>query len=70
MSVSLGRAAGVGRWIRLAAVRSWREDRGSTAAEYALLLGLLVVVLVISVSMLGGAITGLFQTFPQNLISS
>lgn len=69
MYVSFGSAVGAGLWARCAAVRAWRADRGSTAAEYALLLGLLVAVLVISVSLLGDAITGLFESYPQ-LISS
>ncbi len=49
--------------------RARDKTDGSTASEYALLLGLLVMVLVISISMFGGAVTSLFSSYPQ-LISS
>jgi Flp pilus assembly pilin Flp len=56
---------------RIADVARRFRDRtsGSTASEYALLLGLLVMVLVISISMFGGAVSSLFSSYPQ-LISS
>jgi pilus assembly protein Flp/PilA len=37
-----------------------REDRGATAVEYGLLVGLIAVVLVIAVGALGGDISALF----------
>jgi Flp pilus assembly pilin Flp len=46
-----------------------RCDRAATSAEYALLIGLIAVVLVIGVSFFGRAVISLFETYPE-LISS
>ena len=41
----------------------WRDDSASTAAEYALLLGLVCCVIVGAVGLLGTQIKGLFNAF-------
>jgi Flp pilus assembly pilin Flp len=46
-----------------------RCDRAATSAEYALLIGLIAVVLVLSVSFFGRTVISLFETYPE-LISS
>ena len=46
-----------------------RSTRGATAAEYALLLATIAVVIVLAVTAFGQAVSNLFQTYPQ-LISS
>ena len=38
------------------------SDRGSTPAEYALILGVIVVVIVGAVALLGHAVAGLYAT--------
>ena len=38
-----------------------RNDRGATAVEYGLLVGLIAVVIIVAVTALGGKLNGLFQ---------
>jgi pilus assembly protein Flp/PilA len=38
-----------------------RKDRGATAVEYGLLVGLIAVVIIFAVSALGGTLNGLFE---------
>lgn len=70
MNVVVGSKLRIAAWALADVVRrARRQTQGSTASEYALLLGLLVMVLVISVSLLGGAVRDLFESYPE-LISS
>jgi pilus assembly protein Flp/PilA len=39
-----------------------REERGATAVEYGLLVGLIAVVIIVAVTALGTKLTGLFNT--------
>jgi pilus assembly protein Flp/PilA len=39
-----------------------RKDRGATAVEYGLLVGLIAVVIIVAVTALGGKLTGLFNS--------
>ena len=39
-----------------------RNDRGATAVEYGLMVGLIAVVIIVAVTALGGQLTGLFQS--------
>ena len=39
-----------------------RDDRGATAVEYGLMVGLIAVVIILAVSTLGTKLNGLFQT--------
>ena len=39
-----------------------RKDRGATAVEYGLLVGLIAVVIILAVTALGTKLTGLFQS--------
>ena len=43
--------------------RLGRDERGATAAEYALLVGLIATVIVASVATLGRAVSGFFTQF-------
>lgn len=45
------------------------RTEGATSAEYALLTALIAIVIVVSVRFYGGAVVGLFRTYPE-LISS
>jgi pilus assembly protein Flp/PilA len=38
-----------------------REDRGATAVEYGLLVGLIAVVIIVAVVALGGKLNGMFE---------
>ncbi len=38
-----------------------KEDRGATAVEYGLLVGLIAVVIIVAVTLLGTDLRGLFQ---------
>jgi len=39
-----------------------RDDRGATAVEYGLMVGLIAVVIIGAVTLLGTSVRGLFQT--------
>ncbi len=47
-------------WIA-ARMRSTAYERGATAVEYALMVGLIAVVIVVAVAALGLSLPGLFQ---------
>jgi len=42
-----------------------RGDRGATAAEYALMVGLIAVVIAVAVTAFGLSVRGLFESFTQ-----
>ena len=42
-----------------------RDDRGATAVEYALMVGLIAVVIVVAVTAFGLSVNGLFNSFTQ-----
>jgi pilus assembly protein Flp/PilA len=44
-----------------------RNDRGATAVEYGLLVGLIAVVIIVAVTALGGKLNGLFQAISNAL---
>ena len=44
-----------------------RKDRGATAVEYGLLVGLIAVVIIVAVGLLGGKLNGLFDTVQKAL---
>ena len=44
-----------------------RKDRGATAVEYGLLVGLIAVVIIVAVTALGGQLTTLFNTITTKL---
>ena len=46
---------------------SARKDRGATAVEYGLLVGLIAVVIIVAVGLLGGRLNGLFETVKDAL---
>jgi pilus assembly protein Flp/PilA len=43
-----------------------RDDRGATAVEYALMVGLIAVVIVVAVMAFGLSVQGLFESFTQS----
>lgn len=45
-------------WVRLHALR--HDDRGATAVEYGLIVGLIAVVIIGAVALLGGSLAGWF----------
>lgn len=44
-----------------------KEDRGATAVEYGLLVGLIAVVIIVAVIALGGKLNGLFESVENQL---
>jgi pilus assembly protein Flp/PilA len=44
-----------------------RNDRGATAVEYGLLVGLIAVVIIVAVTALGGKLNGLFTSISNAL---
>ena len=44
-----------------------RKERGATAVEYGLLVGLIAVVIIVTVTALGGRLNALFQTIVAGL---
>jgi pilus assembly protein Flp/PilA len=44
-----------------------RKDRGATAVEYGLLVGLIAVVIIVGVSALGGRLQAIFATLAAQL---
>ncbi|SDT06008.1 pilus assembly protein Flp/PilA [Friedmanniella luteola] len=44
-----------------------REDRGATAVEYGLLVGLIAVVIIVAVTALGGRLDTLFRSVVTSL---
>lgn len=45
----------------------WRHEVGSTAIEYALLASLIALVIIASVTSLGGSVNSLFESSAQGL---
>ena len=44
-----------------------REEKGATAVEYGLLVGLIAVAIIVAVTALGGKLTGLFNSITSAL---
>ena len=44
-----------------------RNERGATAVEYGLMVGLIAVVIIVAVTALGGQLTGLFESVTDGL---
>jgi len=44
-----------------------RKDRGATAVEYGLLVGLIAVVLIVAVTALGGRLQAIFQAIAAGI---
>ena len=45
-----------------------RKDRGATAVEYGLMVGLIAVVIIIAVATLGGTLDGLFTSVNDDIV--
>lgn len=50
------------RTVRTAQRQARRSERGATAAEYAVLLGFIVVVVAVGIGLFGQALEGLFES--------
>ena len=48
----------------------WRHDRGSTAAEYALIVGLIALVAIAGIAILGDSVTSLFDSSAGSFTSA
>jgi len=44
-----------------------RKDRGATAVEYGLMVGLIAVVIILAVTTLGGQLNGLFESVSDGI---
>jgi pilus assembly protein Flp/PilA len=44
-----------------------REQKGATAVEYGLMVGLIAVAIIVTVGLLGGKLNGLFETITNKL---
>jgi pilus assembly protein Flp/PilA len=47
-----------------------REQKGATAVEYGLMVGLIAVAIIVTVGLLGGKLNGLFEQITNKLPSS
>jgi pilus assembly protein Flp/PilA len=47
-----------------------REDRGATAVEYGLLVGLIAVVIIVAVVALGGNLNDMFEDVNEKMVPS
>lgn len=50
-----------------AAERLRREEKGATAVEYGLMVGLIAVAIIVAVALLGDTLTGLFEDVAAEL---
>jgi pilus assembly protein Flp/PilA len=57
----------IAQFITAVVSRVRREDRGATAVEYGLLVGLIAVAIIITVGLLGGRLNALFQSVLTSL---
>ena len=48
-------------------LKLWRDEDGATAIEYALIVGLIAVVLIVTLSTLGDTIKGFFDSIGTEL---
>jgi len=48
----------------------FRSDKGATAVEYALIVGLIAVVIIIAVAFLGDTIAGIFEDVGSTISSN
>ena len=48
-------------------LQTQRKDRGATAVEYGLLVGLIAIVIIVAVSALGGRLQEIFATLAKRL---
>jgi pilus assembly protein Flp/PilA len=53
--------------VAFAQDRLKRDEKGATAVEYGLMVGLIAVVIIVAVTALGGELAGLFQTIVDKL---
>jgi pilus assembly protein Flp/PilA len=53
--------------IAVAQDRLEREEKGATAVEYGLMVGLIAVVIIAAVTLLGGELKSLFETIQTKL---
>ena len=53
--------------IAVASSRLEREEKGATAVEYGLIVGLIAVVIIAAVTLLGGELKSLFETIQGKL---
>jgi pilus assembly protein Flp/PilA len=54
-------------FIAVASYRLEREEKGATAVEYGLMVGLIAVVIIAAVTLLGGQLKELFTTITNEL---
>ena len=47
--------------MKLTLLKFWKDEEGATAIEYALIAGLIAVVIIAALTALGGSIKGLFE---------
>jgi pilus assembly protein Flp/PilA len=52
---------------RMALRRIIRDEKGATAVEYGLIVGLIAVAIAVILGTIGGQLTGVFQTVSDNL---
>jgi pilus assembly protein Flp/PilA len=54
-------------YIRARIITLQKSERGASAVEYGLLVGLIAVAIIFTVGVLGGQLNGLFQTVSTEL---
>jgi pilus assembly protein Flp/PilA len=54
-------------FIAVASNRLERDEKGATAVEYGLMVGLIAVVIIAAVTLLGGKLKGLFESISGSL---
>jgi pilus assembly protein Flp/PilA len=59
--------ATVATLVAFAQERLRRDEKGATAVEYGLMVGLIAVVIIVAVTTLGGQLNGLFESVSDQL---
>ncbi|RZU31206.1 Flp family type IVb pilin [Blastococcus saxobsidens] len=59
--------ATIASFVAFAQERLRRDEKGATAVEYGLMVGLIAVVIIVAVTALGGQLNGLFETVTTKL---
>ena len=57
----------VASFVAVAQERLRRDEKGATAVEYGLMVGLIAVAIIVTVGLLGGKLNGLFTTIKDGL---
>ena len=66
----MNNVSGIWRDLLNTVLKVWRDDRGQDIAEYALMLTVILLIVVASVSMIGGNANNIFNSVASRLTAS